>query len=368
MVIDRRSFLLSSAAALLSREALAENGCEGGIFASACREPSGKYAAVTYREGCGVRRRVALPARGHDLVQRPGTRECVVFARRPGTFAIAFSTDASVAPVEFQSKPDRHFFGHGTFSRDGRLLLTSENDFEAARGVIGVRDATDGYRQIGEFDAGGMEPHDLCLLSDGRTLVIANGGLETHLLSERENLNVATMDPSLIHLDIETGDRLETHRLPSSLHKLSIRHLASARGDLVCFGCQHQGPPGEHPALIGFHKRGDTLRLLEADTNAFRPMQNYVGSVAANAAGDLIAASSPRGGMAIIIDADARRVVAERRLDDVCGLAPRHVGSGFLMTSGSGAVESWTRDGQVGVLLAREDLAWDNHAIAIEHA
>src|SRR6185312_463931 len=135
------------------------------------------------------------PARGHDLVQRPGTRECVVFARRPGTFAIAFSTDASAAPVEFQSKPDRHFFGHGSFSRDGRLLLTSENDFEAVRGVIGVRDATAGYRQIGEFDAAGMEPHDLCLLSDGRTLVIANGGLETHPLSERENLNVATMEP-----------------------------------------------------------------------------------------------------------------------------------------------------------------------------
>src|SRR6185312_10007283 len=160
---------------------------------------------------------------------------------------------------------------------------------------------------------------------------IANGGLETHPLSERENLNVATMEPSLVYLDIETGEMLESHRLPSSLHKLSIRHLALARDGLVCFGCQHQGPPGEYPALIGFHKRGDTLRLLEADTTVFRPMQNYVGSVSANAAGDLIAASSPRGGMAIIIDADARRVVGERRLDDVCGLAPRHVGSGFIM-------------------------------------
>ena len=48
------------------------------------------------------------------------------------------------------------------------------------RGMIGVRDATDGYRQIGEFGAQGMEPHDIALLGDGRTMVIANGGIRTH--------------------------------------------------------------------------------------------------------------------------------------------------------------------------------------------
>jgi hypothetical protein len=364
MAIDRRSFLIASGAVLLSRRLVAGERCTGDLLMSACREASGGYAAVAYAESCGVRHRVPLPARGHDLVLRPGTRECVVFARRPGTFAVTFSPDGSAPPVEFHSKPDRHFFGHGVFNRDGRLLLTSENDFEAARGVIGVRDATAGYRQIGELDAGGMEPHDMCLLSDGRTLVIANGGLETHPLSERENLNVATMDPSLVYVDIETGDLLETYRWPPALHKLSIRHLALARDDLVCFGCQHQGPIGEHPALIGFHKRGDTLRLLEVGADVYRPMQNYVGSVSANAAGDLIAASSPRGGMAIIIDAEARRVVDQRRLDDVCGLAPRHVGDGFLLTTGLGIVEAWSRDGGEQAPRHRENLAWDNHAIS----
>ena len=34
----------------------------------------------------------------------------------------------------------RHFFGHGVFSPDGKLLYATENDFEAARGVIGVYD------------------------------------------------------------------------------------------------------------------------------------------------------------------------------------------------------------------------------------
>jgi uncharacterized protein len=368
MAIDRRGLLLGSGAVVLSHGLAAEERCNGDLFASACREASGGYAAVTYGEGCGVRHRVGLPARGHDLVLRPGTPECVVFARRPGTFAVAFSADGSTSPVEFQSQSDRHFFGHGAFSRDGRLLFTSENDFEAARGVIGVRDATAGYRQIGELDAGGMEPHDMCLLSDARTLVVANGGLETHPLSERENLNVATMEPSLVYVDIETGDLLETYRLPTALHKLSIRHLALARSDLVCFGCQYQGPVGEHPALIGFHKRGDALHLLEAGMNVYRPMHNYVGSVSVDEAGELIAASSPRGGVAIIIDVTARRVIDERRLDDVCGLAPRHAGGGFLLTSGLGVVEAWSRDGVEHAPPHRENLAWDNHAISFRLA
>lgn len=366
MAIDRRSFLLCTGAALLTREPAEAQPCEDLSYAATVREPSGKFAAVTYAQGCGIRRRVTLPSRGHDLVQRPGTRECVVFARRPGRFAIAFTSDGSGPENSFHSRPDRHFFGHGVFSHDGRLLMTSENDFGAARGVIGVRDVAAGYRQIGEFDAGGMEPHDMHLLPDGRTLVIANGGLETHPSSERENLNVTTMQPSLVYIDIETGDLLETHLLPIALHKLSIRHLALARGGLVYFGCQHQGPPNEHPALIGFHKRGEALHLLEAGGDLYRPMENYIGSVSADTSGDLIAASSPRGNLAIIIDAGARRVVDQRRLDDVCGLAPGHAGTSFLMTSGSGAVETWARNGGEAAP-HREDLAWDNHVILLEH-
>ncbi|MGB0057672.1 MAG: DUF1513 domain-containing protein, partial [Methyloceanibacter sp.] len=92
--------------------------------------------------------------------------------------------------VWFTSKPDRHFFGHGVFSADGRLLHTTENDYKNAQGIIGVRDATDGYKQIGEFSARGMEPHDVALLADGRTMVIANGGIRTHPDSGADELNL----------------------------------------------------------------------------------------------------------------------------------------------------------------------------------
>ncbi len=367
MAIDRRSFLIGGGlVALGPKLGLARTDCPQDLFLAACREPSGAYAAVAYSEGCGLGHRVALPGRGHDLVQRPGSRECVVFARRPGTFAAAFRIDGSAPPVEFQTRPDRHFHGPGAFSPDGHLLYTSENDFDAARGVIGVRDATAGYRQIGEFASGGLEPHDICLLSDGRTLVVANGGIETHPSSDRENLNIADMDPSLAYIDIETGDVLEVHRLAKALHKLSIRHLALAHDDTVFLGCQYEGPAAEHPALVGFHRRGEPLHLIEAADQAYRPMQNYVGSVSADAAGEFVAATSPRGGLALIIDAASRRIISQTRLADVCGVAPRHAGASFLLASGSGDIGSWSRTASPAPpVTAHENVAWDNHMIRL---
>ena len=116
-------------------------------------------AALFSLEGGDVRS-VELPERGHDIALRPGTNEWVAFARRPGRFGVAVPTDGR-APTWFNAKADRHFFGHGVFSADGKLLYTTENDYARAQGIIGIRDATDGYKQIGEFSARGMEPHDV---------------------------------------------------------------------------------------------------------------------------------------------------------------------------------------------------------------
>src|SRR3546814_15076240 len=95
--------------------------------------------------------------------------------------------------------PDgRHFYGHAVFDRAERLLYTTENDYEAGRGVIGVWDADAGYARAGELDAHGIGPHDLALGPDGRSLVIANGGLLTHPASGPPHLTPSTLDPTLV--------------------------------------------------------------------------------------------------------------------------------------------------------------------------
>src|SRR3546814_10690678 len=79
--------------------------------------------------------------------------------------------DGAQPPVALQAAAGRHFFGHGVFLPDGRRMLATENHYEAGHGVLGVYDASDGgdYRRIGEFPTGGVGPHEVVLLPDGRS-------------------------------------------------------------------------------------------------------------------------------------------------------------------------------------------------------
>ena len=163
------------------------------LYAAARKDANGRCSFALFNPEQGEVTAVELPARGHGIAVNRGWSECVVFARRPGRFAVAVRPDGSRRPVWFRSRDDRHFYGHGVFSSDARLLLSTENDYEGERGVIGVRDAGDGYRQIGEFPSHGIGPHDMAFLSDRRTLVIANGAMQTHPSSGRAILNLATV-------------------------------------------------------------------------------------------------------------------------------------------------------------------------------
>src|SRR5690606_5565070 len=79
-------------------------------------------------------------------------REVVAFARRPGRFALVFDPLSGEPARQIAAAEGRHFYGHGAFSRDGRWLFACENDYENARGCIGVYDATAGYRREAELD------------------------------------------------------------------------------------------------------------------------------------------------------------------------------------------------------------------------
>jgi len=366
MPLDRRELLLGagSATALLalSREpGFAARGPEE-IFAAARKDDRGTYSAARFSLDGGDVQAVELPERGHDIALRPGSGEWVAFARRPGRFGVAIPTDQR-PPVWFAAKPDRHFFGHGVFSADGRLLYTTENDYANAQGIIGVRDATDGYRQIGEFSARGMEPHDVQLLADGRTMVIANGGIQTHPDRGADELNLPDMKPSLVYVDIATGDLLEEHMLSSDLHQLSIRHLALAAGDTVVFGCQFRGSEQDHPALLGFHKRGHPPVLAAAPAVTQSALNNYIGSVTADAGGGIVAASAPKGGLITYWDVVGRRFLGSCELNDGCGVAPTRHKASFLLTSGQG----WLVETGVSAHKEEERRAspyeWDNHAV-----
>jgi len=188
---NRRAFLAGMVATGLAPKATwADVGKPA--YLSAARRLDGEFVLCGLSDGGRITFEVSFPARGHAAAAHPIRAEAVAFARRPGTFAIVINCASGVHVAQLQAPEGRHFYGHGAFSVDGSKLFTTENDYGAGRGIVGVWDATSGYQRIGEFDSGGVGPHDIKPMPGGDLLVVANGGIETHPETGRTKLNIPT--------------------------------------------------------------------------------------------------------------------------------------------------------------------------------
>ncbi|WP_425088793.1 DUF1513 domain-containing protein [Stappia sp.] len=340
------------------------------LYVAARREADGSHAvAVVGLDGLD-RLVVPLPGRGHDVTVCRTTGRCLAFARRPGTFAVIFDPLGKNPPSAFAAVPGRHFYGHGAFSSNGRLAYATENDYAARRGVIGVYDVSgDRPRRIGEFDSGGIGPHDILPMPDGRTLVVANGGIATHPDTGRKKLNLDDMHPNIALIDSATGDLLGRVDGEAGLSRLSLRHMDVGADSRVWIGGQYQGSTSEHPPLMASLDPGEgRLRLHDVPDQLKPELANYVGSVTLNHDGSVVAASCPRGGRVLYFSARDGAFLASQVRRDACGLAPLDARS-FLVSDGEGALlESASPDGPPLLVAARAGLAWDNHLVAVPPA
>ena len=287
-----------------------------------------------------VLRELPLEGRGHDIALDRASGQAVVFARRPGSFALAFDIQDRREPVLFTTPANRHFYGHGVFSRDGRLLYATEHDNETRAGLIGVYDATGGYKRVGELPTYGIGPHEVILLADGKTLAVANGGIETHIETGREKLNLDSMQPSLAFIDSTTGRLISQHTQSAGLHKLSIRHLAQDARGAVWFGCQWEGADAETPELVGCAGLDQPLRIIEPS----KPHGRFAGRLHRRGGDEPATGASWRLRRRVPAASSTsipsvRVIVGETQLMDSCGvtgLAP----SGFAMSSGMGVLQT----------------------------
>lgn len=360
--LTRRSLLTNSLVvlALPTASKLAFAADEQSTFASAVRYGDGRYGVVLLSADGRILRDVPLSARGHDIAIHLQSGRAVAFARRPGTFAVAFETRSQHPPRVFTSATGYHFFGHGAFSADGRLLYAAENDIAAGAGVIAIYDVSLGYKKIGMHQSYGVGPHEIIMLADGRTLAVANGGLDTVPDAARENLNVSDMQPSLAFVDCETGALIARHDLRDEARQLSIRHLASDRRGRIWFGGQWEGDPGAASALIGSAGIDTQLSFAEMPAADIANLKDYIGSVAISGDGRILAASAPKAGRIVYVDTLTSHIVASTQFRDACGIAAVS-DEVFAETSGFGVF----RHANLGDVLADkhqlQDVAFDNH-------
>jgi uncharacterized protein len=354
----RRGFLAGLlVSGALPRLAWADVGAPA--FLAAAKDAAGEYALHALSAKGESLFHLPLPGRGHAACAHPVRAEAVAFARRPGTFALVLDAGTGRELARLTPPEGRQFNGHGAYSADGSVLYTSEVIAAGSAGRVGLWDS-ESWARIGEWDSGGIGPHELRLTPDGG-LVVANGGIETDP-EDRTKLNIDGMRSNLTWLD-GTGTVVAQAALGTELHQNSIRHLALGPNGEVAFAMQWEGDLAEAVPLLGICATGQSPALCPALEAEALLMQGYAGSIAWNRAAGRIAITSPRGGVAMVFDAAGQPVASHRRAD-ICGAAA--LGDGFVLTDGSGAV--WAA-GEAGMtLLAQHPLSWDNHLVALQRA
>lgn len=355
-MLSRRSMLAGSAATLAGGSVWAEE--VGAKYLGAVRRNADEFQLCGLSGAGEITFRIPLPTRGHAAAAHPARPEAVAFARRPGLFGLVIDCATGAVLRRLKAPEGRHFYGHGAFTADGAVLLTTENDYEAGIGRIGLWAARDGYRRIGEIASGGVGPHEIIRLPEGG-FAIANGGIRTHPATGRQKLNLDVMQPNLTYLSagLEIVDIVEND---PDLRQNSIRHLAVNRRGRVAIAMQWQGDLFEIPPLLALHDRGSPLTYCAASLGLQQKMNGYAGSVAFGGRGDLIGVTSPRGDAIQIFD-DGGMFLNQMTAFDVCGLAPSD--AGLIATSGTGKVLMVSGDAVVEA--AAMNVAWDNHLIAV---
>ncbi|GAB6262304.1 DUF1513 domain-containing protein [Photobacterium sp. R1] len=322
---------------------------QGDRIIGCSRTPDGRFAVVVADTHGRPLHQIALPERGHGVAIQPGGELAVAFARRPGSYMQAFNPNTGVALPLRRADQGRHYYGHGAFSADGRYLFTTEGISATSEGVIGVYDASAGLKKVAEYTGFGIGPHEV-VLADAHTLAVGVGGVHTH---GREPLNLETMQPALVYLDIRTGEVLEKAVLADK--RLSIRHLSvTDTGEIAC-GQQYRGQPEQAAPLVHLHRRGGALRPLLAEDEEWLHFNHYIASIAS--LDGYLLATSPRGNCYGIWHEASGELVDLRPLTDASGVA---VSEGQWVV-GSGAGKILTRGPENAGQIAQSAVMWDNH-------
>lgn len=363
MEINRRQFLGWMAATpilLHCRYGQAQDASAASQrFASASQGTDGQYYLHLF-DGLGKQLvRHTLPCRAHQISSHPNKPWLFAVSRRPGTSIDVFDYRAGTLVQRINCTQGYHLYGHAQISMDGRYLITTENSPLHDDGRVVIRDISSDFKIVSDYSTAGIGPHELRLSQDQQTLVVANGGIKTQ---DREKLNIETMQPSLVYLDMTTGELLEQVHLPADYHQSSIRHIDVSATGHVIIAMQYQGNAGDSVPLVACHTRGKLITPLEMPPRIYSRLNQYCGSACFDSSGKFAAVSAPRGNMITLWNMQNRQFNGAVKVNDGCGLAKTPLPGEFIVSSGTGQLYRLNAlSSQPALLAMPENIHWDNH-------
>lgn len=368
--LQRRQFLGLAAltvfgGALAANELLERAAPNSAKLYSALDNISGEHFISQFDLATKELKQLKTPMRGHAALALD-EHTALLFGRRPAYTSVRVNFKTGLIE-SFKPRANRHFNGHACLSADRKLLFTTETDYENKCGVIGIRELAT-LKQVAEYESYGLDPHDLQLMPDGKTLVVANGGIETHPDFERRKLNIDSMQPSLVYLELSTGKKLAEYRLPD--HLLSIRHLqVSSTGD-VAVALQYEGNlyKQQPSSLVAWQKAGGELNLLKIAPQEVAQLRGYLADIVYDPNQELLVSATPRGHCVSIWSTTTQRFVQALPLVEASGISLGVEAGSFLVSTSQGhlyRLQTTANQARLTELKHFPELAWDNHLILL---
>ncbi|PCI07631.1 MAG: hypothetical protein COB77_04195 [Gammaproteobacteria bacterium] len=369
--INRRQFIASILAAGITPKLLASqvSAYSNEYLVSAQGIDANHYSITSVNQSANSIQTALTQFRGHGLAQNPAKPDSIIlFARRPGRQGIELSLSTGEIKHTFDHANNRNLQGHGCFSADGKLLFTAETDSITGEGKIAIRDTQD-YKQLSEIDSYGIGPHEIKLMPDGKTLVVANGGIHTRPESGRKKLNLQSMQSSLVYIDLASAKKLDTFQVAEP--KASIRHLDVANDGTVALAMQVQREATNHYDIVplaAIHKPNKTILLLEKPSIVIEKLHDYLGSVAINNASRIAGFTSPKGNLVAFWNIDNGEFSGYHQFNDVCGLCISQDQQHFIISNSLGKLrqlDAFTLKENKATRLHFKHMRWDNHMINV---
>lgn len=107
------------------------------------------------------------------------------------------------------------------------------------------------------------------------------------------------------------------------------------------------------PPLVGHFAKGEALSFVDLPERTAVALANYVGAIAVNRREGLVGLTSPKGNVAVTLDARTGAFVSEKRVADAAGVAA--AAHGFAISSYDGLFKGH-----------RSAVAWDQHIVRLD--
>ena len=268
---------------------------------------------------------IKVPFLGHGMAMNPNFPERAALFEKRGKGACEIDLKAGRVLRTIPTAANRHFYGHGSYSKDGTILYATETVIEGDYdGVIVMRDA-ETFAEIGHFPSYGARPHDCRLIDDGKVMLITNGGGR---VNEHNR-------PNVTYVDVETHQLLDKCELDNN--RINSGHVAiSEDGALAVVSAPREGLEHEkYNGGISIGKRnGGSLTSVVASKKVLGKLLGESLSVCIDPKNRRVAATTPLGKMVTFWNLDNGNLEHQIKLKKPTGVTLTQDGKFFAISHG----------------------------------